>query len=213
MSNITIENTTTIDATATLIYKGMANHAGTADACKAAYFANAQGLSLDEIAKATTKLLAADPAVKASKISKAAIEQRVKAFRFIYENELKATSATIALAYTLACKATSTPEMATVLDEYRELGNKATSPQLDELIRLAIKRANATKNAANAKGNDGEEGSEESKQDNAAAAGILADNAGQVTAYIRAQATRKFEGKDAAMILKAAQELIASLAV
>jgi hypothetical protein len=200
----------TIAGVSKVIAKDLANVSGEASASKQCYLANRAGLSLDELAKATSKLLAADPLSKKSSISKAAMEQRVSGYAFLQENGLSTLPRTVGLAYTLAQKPTKAEEYSRVLANFADPTNKKT---LDVLLAEAIKRANeAIKAKKQNKSSEGGEESEEGSKDNQSAAGILKDTAGQITAYLRAQSTRKdFSAKDKAMMLKAAQEFINTL--
>lgn len=202
----------TLEGSAKSIAKELSNVSTNASACKHAYLANRAGISLEKLAKATSAILAANPASAKKSITKAAMEQRVSAYAFLQDNGLSVHPQTVALAYTLAQKSTKAEEYARIMANFEDPTNKKT---LDELIKDAIKRANAAKAAAtSAKGADGDEGSEESKADDKVAASIMQDSAGQVTAYIRAQSTRTdFSAKDKTMIAKALAEFAKALAV
>jgi hypothetical protein len=98
---------TTIESAAKGIATGLSNKTGSADACRWSYLANRAGVSLAELAKAATKIMAADPSSEKSSISKAAIEHRVNAYAFLVENGLPFQSSTVCLSYTLAQKPTA----------------------------------------------------------------------------------------------------------
>jgi len=139
---MTSQNALTLDLTARNIAAGFSQKKeAAATVCMAAYEGSKAGYTLTELAKATSSLLAADPDSEKDSITKAAMEHRVNAARFIVENDLPYQSSTVALAYTLAQKTTATTEFKAVLLELAELHHEVTFRDVERALRSANKRA------------------------------------------------------------------------